>query len=87
MQLLTSQIAQSLDSMTSNPVLAGNLLKAVNLSVGANMVSHGLGRNYVTFFVGNASAPARFSYGGSPDPATYLNIVSDAAVQADVLVL
>lgn len=85
--LFANRIAETFDAITSNPLLGGNLIKQVNLFVGSNILSHGLGRNYVSFFAGNSSAPARFSYGGSPDPSTYINVVSDAACSADVLVL
>lgn len=84
---LQDSIREVIDSVFMDPALGGNLIQGVNLSVGANVLSHGLGRKYKTWFIGNASVPARFSTGSSPDASLYVTLVSDAACIADVLVL
>lgn len=85
--LLQNAIKSSLDSLTSNPLLSGNMLRGVTLASGSNIVGHGLGRNYVSFLWGNPSAPVRLSYGKSPDRSKFVNVVADAAVTLDLLVL
>jgi hypothetical protein len=85
LNLLQNRIAETFDSITSNPLLGGNFLSQVPLVAGSNLVSHGLGRNYVSWLSGNASAPVSLSSGKSPDPKTFLNLIADAPCSVDVV--
>lgn len=87
MQLLSAALSSTLDSILDSPLIGANLVSRVKLSVGANVVGHGLGRNYVSFFMGNPSVPMRLFFDKSPDPARFATIVSDAAGVADILFL
>ncbi|HZU84170.1 MAG TPA: hypothetical protein VE987_14675 [Polyangiaceae bacterium] len=86
-QLLQESVKASLDSVTGHPLLNSKIIAQVPLAIGSNLVSHGLGRAYLSWFAGNLSGPARLSYGVSPDKTTIVNVVSDANVSADLLVL
>lgn len=87
MQLLSAAISNTIDSILDSPLVGANLLRRVPMAVGSNIVGHGLGRNYVSFFMGNPSVPMRLSFAQSPDPSTFANLVSDAAGVADILFL
>lgn len=84
LQLMQNRLAETLDSLTSIVLLDGRLAQQVPLAPGSNLISHGLGRNYVSFLSGNYSAPARLSVGAVSDPTKYINIISDAACNADL---
>lgn len=87
MNRLQDRLSETLDSVTSNPLLAGNLLSQVSLVAGSNLVSHGLGRRYITWLSGNASSPLSLSAGKSPDPLVFINVISDAPGSADILAI
>lgn len=84
LNLLQNRIAESFDAMTSCQLLGGNLLQQVSLKTGSNLISHGLGRNYISFLQGNSSAPVNLSYGASPDRSKYINIVASAPCSVDL---
>lgn len=84
LQLMQNRLAESLDSLTAIPMLDGVFRKQVPLTPGSNIISHGLGRNYVSFFSGNFSRPSRLSVGASPDASKYINIISTDPCSADL---
>jgi hypothetical protein len=87
MTLVQNALKRTLDSITRNPVVGGTLLRTVPIAAGSNLVNHGLGRNYITFFWGNPSASVSLSAGASPDPSKIINIVSSGPASLDLLVL
>lgn len=85
MNRLQDRLSDTLDSITGNPLLSGNLLAQVPLVAGSNLVSHGLGRRYISWLSGNASGPVSLSAGKSPDPLMFINVIADAPCNADIL--
>lgn len=85
-QLLQGYIARTLNSLTSNPLLDGQLLRQVPLNAGANLVSHGLGRNYISWAPMNASALVILAFGKSPDPTKYISVTVSASCTCDIYV-
>lgn len=85
--LLQNRIKETFDWITSNPFVAGKLIPGVSLQAGSNLVSHGLGRGYISFFMGQPSQPVRLSTGQSPDRSTYVNVIADTACTVDLLVI
>jgi hypothetical protein len=90
------QVNQSIQTLATNPLLNGNVVRRVSLSVGVNLVSHGLGRNYITWLAG-APSEALATFGSAPlcdaglsanpNPALYIAVYSPAACTADFVVL
>lgn len=64
-----------LDRVTRNPILDSNWIANVSLSSGDNLISHGLGRNYVGFMCTLPSvAGTTLSESASPDRSLYLKV-------------
>lgn len=84
---MQQSLKATLDSITQNIVLSGNLLQGVALKSGNNNVGHGLGRNWVTYLIGNLSAAATIVTAVSSDPSTILSLTVSAPCTADILVL
>lgn len=85
--LIQSHIADSFASLNATPrVLLGQVLLA-----GANLVSHGLGRNYVSWWAANYDTSVTLkpvaTFNGNPvDRTKYLAIQASGPVTADLLV-
>ena len=80
-------IRETLLPITVNPILNGKLVQHVPLGVGQNTISHGLGRNFITWFAGNFSATCAVYNLASPDVSKYIVVNASAVCVADFLVL
>lgn len=85
--LLQDAIKDSIDSLNADPVTGGNILTSVTFASGDNLISHGLGRNYVCVFVGVPSAACTFVEKTSPDRSKYVKLNASAPCSAAVQVL
>jgi hypothetical protein len=87
LNLLQSHIADALRSMTDTP----RLLQAVQLTAGDNLVSHGLGRNYVSWWAANCDTnatikPVVVANGAPVDRSKFLGINASVPTTLDLLV-
>ena len=87
LQLIQDSLKETTDSLLSNVLSDNNLVRQVTLVTGNNLIAHGLGRNFVTYFLGPLSSAANVTRGNSPDPSKYISLVSSAGTTVDVLVL
>lgn len=85
-QLLQSALADTLQSITSHPLLGGQLIPGVPVKAGANTISHGLGRNYVSWAWMNPNAFMSLAYGKSPDPSKFLVVNASVPGVVDIYV-
>lgn len=83
---LQDSVKETLDPITSNLLLGGNLLKAVNLVAGPNLLSHGLGRNYLAWMLLRPSSAATLFETPSPDPSKYIQLTASAPLTCSLLV-
>lgn len=87
LNLIQSHIADSFSSLNTTP----RVLLAVALVAGVNLVSHGLGRNYVTWWPANYDTSVTLkpvaTFNGNPvDRSKYFAIQASGNVTADFLV-
>jgi hypothetical protein len=86
LNLLQNRLAETLDALTSNDLVGGQLIRSTALKAGSNQISHGLGRNYVSFLSGNFTSPASLTAGASRDPSKFINLIATAACVVDLYV-
>ncbi len=92
LNLIQDSLGETLDSITRNVVLNGQFIKQAAFVAGANTVSHGLGRNYLSFFLGgftnkNNLAAASIYATLSPDPTKWIVLNASAPCTCDLLVI
>ena len=87
LQLVQQQISETLDAVVDNPTNSAALISKVNITAGSNLISHGLGRAYLSFFVGRLSAATTIIEGTSPDRTKFLVVSATAPCTCDFLVL
>ena len=77
-----------LNPVISNEIVNGLLLQSVALNAGMNVINHTLGRKLVGWFPTRIRASATFydQQDSNQTPALTLNLVSSAAVVADLWV-
>lgn len=83
---IQDNIREPLNTLIKNPLNSAKWMAKVSLAAGTNLVSHGLGRAYLSFWTGNHSSTATVIAGTSPDATKYLALVSSAPCVADVFV-
>jgi hypothetical protein len=78
---LSSNTLETFSSITSNPLLSGKLLGPLTFVSGvAQTVSHGLGKNYLSWFVGSPNDYVRIKENKSPDRSKYIVLETDGNV-------
>ena len=84
---LQDNIAKAVNPLLRAPITYGLLLQGVSLAAGDNLVATGLGRSYISFFVGNMNAAVSIYAKTSPDNTKYLNLNSSVACTVDIWVI
>ncbi len=87
----TLKLIQERIAATLNPLLeflpnGGKTLLQVQLKTGTNLVAHGLGRTYQSFWAFHPSAIATVTEGTSPDPSKYILFTASAPLSFDLVV-
>lgn len=89
LNLLQSHIADAVRSIGDTP----RWLQAVSLLAGPTIISHGLGRNWVSYWLGNYDTSVTVKplvgiavSGSIPDRSKYLVLQASAPVVADIFV-
>lgn len=89
MNLIQSHIADVFRSLAATP----RFLQAVQLAAGANLISHGLGRNWVSYFLCNYDTSVTVKplvgvavSGSIPDRSKLLALQASAPVTVDLVV-
>ena len=83
-------VSQALQGLATNVLVNGRLVRRVSLVAGRNLVSHGLGRGYLTWIACAPSTASVLTDAGSsanPDTSTYLAISATVACTVDLVVL
>lgn len=79
-------IADSLNPVLALPLSSSKFLPQQSFVSGPNLVSHGLGRKYLSCFFGPPSSSCSFTLSPSPDPSKFVNVVASAPCSVDLLV-
>jgi hypothetical protein len=87
LQLVQSSLKEVVDSIQIGPLANCAFIPRVSLVAGANLVSHGLGRAYLSFFVARPTAAATLTEVVGVDSTKYISLTSSVAVIIDLLVL
>ena len=83
-----SSVKTSVDQLSKIPFLNGNFLQSIVLSTGQNTVNHGLGRAYISYFLGKTNAQV-VPYDTTPssmDKTQSLQLTASAPVTIDLWV-
>ncbi len=85
---IQDNVARVADPLVALQLLNGRLLQSVALTIGTNLVSHGLGRSLVGWIPVRlrASATIYDTQDSNPAPAQTLRIVASAAATVDLWV-
>jgi hypothetical protein len=79
--------ATQINPVLQNPLVSGHLIRNLKLSMGANVINHGLGRNLQGWVVTRLrDAPASFydTQDTNQMPALTLNLNASAAANVDI---
>lgn len=84
---IQDHIITTLNPVISNPILDGNFIKRISLKSGQdNLVNHGLGRNYISFWVCRPDAASSIFETPSPSPDQYMILRAISNVTIDLYV-
>jgi hypothetical protein len=86
LNLIQEAIREPLNTLIKNPLNGVKWMANISLKAGNNLVVHGLGRNYLSFWIGNQTAASSITAGTSPDPSKYLMLGATASCKADIFV-
>lgn len=77
-------VKAAVDELRRNPILDWNLIRGEALKAGTNLVGHGLGRPFISCFIGIPSTAVTLSRGTSPDTSKYIAIVASGPCTVDL---
>lgn len=85
---LQTHLVSVVNPVISNPIFNGNYLQAVQLVAKTpQLISHGLGRNYIGWFLSRPNADGYVVYETtSPDNATFVKLNCDTTITISVYI-
>ena len=86
LNLVQDQLQKAFSLLSNNPFIAGHFLPQVPLVQGQNLISHSLGRAYISWGPLRPSAALHVYEITSPDPTKYVNLVSSGPGTQDIYV-
>jgi hypothetical protein len=86
LNLVQDQLGKAFALLAGNPFIAGHFLPQVPLVQGQNLISHSLGRAYISWGPLRPSAALHVYEIPSPDATKYVNLVASGPGTQDIYV-